>query len=167
MLDEKEYDVFLNNFDEVLFQSVYLETAKRLKPKQDNPDNVSDEAVQQVDFEFVLFNSAMIDYDYIMKLISDYSHTSPEKQNMTREELVNLISSDAKFVDDAEDIKEYIFSLKIGEGLSVEDIKRGFEQFKLEKTDYKIKEIAEKPAVQSKSLCLHSSKTQNQPLKWR
>ena len=136
------------------FQSVYLETAKRLKPKQDNPDNVSDETVQQVDFEFVLFNSAMIDYDYIMKLISDYSHTSPEKQSMTREELVNLISSDAKFVDDAEDIKEYIFSLKIGEGLSVEDIKRGFEQFKLEKTDYEIEEIAEKYGLEVEALRL-------------
>ncbi|MDH2543995.1 type I restriction endonuclease subunit R [Acinetobacter baumannii] len=136
------------------FQSVYLETAKRLKPKQDNPDNFSDETVQQVDFEFVLFNSAMIDYDYIMKLISDYSHTSPEKQSMTREELVNLISSDAKFVDDAEDIKEYIFSLKIGEGLSVEDIKHGFEQFKLEKTDYEIEEIAEKYGLEVEPLRL-------------
>ncbi|MBW3039146.1 type I restriction endonuclease subunit R, partial [Acinetobacter baumannii] len=112
------------------FQSVYLETAKRFKAQQDKPDNQQNDEIQQVDFEFVLFNSAMIDYDYIMKLISDYSQATPGQQNMTREELINLIRSDAKFVDDADDIADYVYSLKMGQGLNEADIKQGYEQFK-------------------------------------
>jgi type I restriction enzyme R subunit len=33
--------------------------------------------VDQLDFEFVLFASAVIDYDYIMALIATYSQQNP------------------------------------------------------------------------------------------
>lgn len=136
------------------FQSVYLETAKRFKAQQDKPDNQQNDEIQQVDFEFVLFNSAMIDYDYIMKLISDYSQATPEQQNMTREELINLIRSDAKFVDDADDIADYVYSLKMGQGLNEADIKQGYEQFKREKIDHEIDDIAEKYGLEIETLKL-------------
>ena len=54
-------------------RSSYLETAQRLKAQQGKTgDKASDdqEAVEQLDFEFVLFSSAIIDYDYIMGLIA-------------------------------------------------------------------------------------------------
>ena len=35
--------------------------------------------MQELDFEFVLFSSAIIDYDYIMGLISKYTESKPEK----------------------------------------------------------------------------------------
>ena len=64
--------------------------------------------VQQLDFEFVLFASAIIDYDYIMALIARYTQAKPGKQKMTREQLIGLIESDAKFMDEREDITAYI-----------------------------------------------------------
>ena len=66
--------------------------------------------VQQLDFEFVLFASAVIDYDYIMALIAR-STQEPGKQKMTRAQLIGLIRSDAKFMDEREDIAAYINNL--------------------------------------------------------
>ena len=48
----------------------------------------------------LLFASALIDYDYIMKLIATYSTQDPKKLTISREQLIGLIQSDAKFVDD-------------------------------------------------------------------
>ncbi len=125
------------------FKGVYLETAKRLKAKQDQ-SNAPDSAVQELDFEFVLFNSALIDYDYIMRLIAEYSNASPEKQKMNHEQLIDLIASDAKFIDEREIITEYINSLKLGTGLSEASIRAGFERFKAQKFDRELDGIADK-----------------------
>lgn len=116
------------------FKGAYIEVAKRLKGEQEQrPD---DEAVQQLDFEFVLFASAIIDYDYIMALIAKYSEGAPARggrETMTREQLIGLILSDSKFMDERDEIVEYINTLTVGKGLSVEEIKKGYETFKARK----------------------------------
>lgn len=61
--------------------------------------------LDQLDFEFVLFASAVIDYDYIMGLIAKFSAKEPGKARMTREQLIGLISADAKFMDERDDIR--------------------------------------------------------------
>ena len=98
------------------FKGEYLETAKRLKAQQgkggDGPG--SEDPVDQLDFEFVLFASAVIDYDYIMGLIAKFSAKGPGKAKMTREELIGLISADAKFMNERDDIAQYIGTLKAG-----------------------------------------------------
>ena len=97
------------------FRAVYLETAQRLKDQQPKRgEDITEE--RQLDFEFVLFAWAMIDYDYIMHLMANYTQAIPGKQNMTRDELIGVIYSDAKFMDQREDIAAYIDTLKIGEG---------------------------------------------------
>jgi hypothetical protein len=40
--------------------------------------------VEQLDFEFVLFASTVVDYDYIMTLIANYTTQEPSKQTMTK-----------------------------------------------------------------------------------
>ena len=87
----------------------------------------------RLDFEFVLFASAVIDYDYIMGLIARFSAKGPGKSKMTREELIGLISADAKFMNERDDIAEYIGTLKAGEGLSETAIREGYTRFKAEK----------------------------------
>ena len=89
-----------------------------LKEQQRKGDDQASPEVQQLDFEFVLFASAVIDYDYIMALIARYSAQAPGKQKMSREQLIGLIQSDAKFMDERDDIAAYINTLKAGEGLS-------------------------------------------------
>ncbi len=46
------------------FKGLYLETAQRLKEKQDKNRAEDNDKIQELDFEFVLFASSVIDYDY-------------------------------------------------------------------------------------------------------
>lgn len=126
------------------FKGVYLETAKRLKEKQSKEgDNAADD-LQQLDFEFVLFASAVVDYDYIMGLIAKYTDAKPSKHKMTQEQLINLLSSSANLMDDRDDIADYIKSLEIGKGLSESEIRQGFESFREEKASKELAVIAHK-----------------------
>jgi len=126
------------------FRGVYLDTAQRLKGQQDKAAGKTTEDVDQLDFEFVLFASAVIDYDYIMSLIADYSQQQPGKQKMTRTQLIGLIQSDAKFLDDRDEIAAYIDTLTVGEGLNEKAIREGFEEFKLRKDATALSAIAKK-----------------------
>jgi type I restriction enzyme R subunit len=119
------------------FRGAYLETAQRLR-EQRQPGSAEHQPgtsspADQLDFEFVLFASAVIDYDYIMGLIAKFSAKDPGKSKMTREQLIGLISSDAKFMNERDDIAEYIGTLKAGEGLAETVIREGYTRFKAEK----------------------------------
>lgn len=123
-------------------QGVYLETAHRLKAQQEKKGDQASPEVRQLDFEYVLFSSAIIDYDYIMKLIATYTEAAPGKQSMTRDQLIGLIQADAKFVDEREDIAAYIKTLNTGEGLSEIAIRQGYERFKADKSARELAAIA-------------------------
>jgi len=127
------------------FKGQYLETAKRLRAQQGkgaSKDDTTENPVDQLDFEFVLFASAVIDYDYIMGLIAKFSAKEPGKARMTREELIGLISADAKFMNERDDIAEYIATLKAGEGLSESAIRDGYIRFKSNKSALELAAIA-------------------------
>jgi type I restriction enzyme R subunit len=124
------------------FRGAYLETAQRLRGQQGKGGEKPSQEADQLDFEFVLFASAVIDYDYIMGLIARYSEATPGKQKMSREELIGLIQSDAKFMDEREDIAAYIVTLKAGEGLSEKAIRDGYSCFKAEKNAAELAGIA-------------------------
>jgi type I restriction enzyme R subunit len=126
------------------FRGVYLETAQRLKEQQRKGADQASPEVQQLDFEFVLFASAVIDYDYIMALIARYSAQAPGKQTMNRDQLIGLIQADAKFMDERDDITAYINTLNAGEGLSEKDIRDGYQSFKAEKNAQELAAIAGK-----------------------
>jgi type I restriction enzyme, R subunit len=126
------------------FRGAYLETAQRLKAQQGKGSDQPTPNVDQLDFEFVLFASALIDYDYIMGLISRFSQQTPGKQKMSREQLIGLIQSDAKFMNEREDIAAYIATLKAGEGLSEAAIRDGYTRFKAEKDASELAAIASK-----------------------
>ena len=150
------------------FRGVYLETAKNLKATQDaqakydvytmpeahdalpRSDYAPEE--QELDFEFVLFASEMIDYDYIMKLIAQYSHSPPEKREMSRKQLIGLIATDAKFMDERDDIEAYINTLAEGKGLSEEQIHEGYEAFKRELQVQELEKIAKEHKLDAAAL---------------
>ena len=134
------------------FRGVYLETAQRLKEQQRKGDDQASPEVEQLDFEFVLFASAVIDYDYIMALLARYSAQAPGKQKMSREQLIGLIQSDAKFMDERDDIAAYINTLKEGEGLSEKDIREGYQRFKAEKNAQELAAIAGKHGLATDAL---------------
>jgi len=134
------------------FRGAYLETAQRLRAQQGTATEKSSQEADQLDFEFVLFASAVIDYDYIMGLIARYSEATPGKQKMSREELIGLIQSDAKFMDEREDIAAYINTLKAGEGLSEKAIRDGYSRFKAEKNAAELAGIAGKHGLAIEAL---------------
>jgi len=126
------------------FRGAYLETAQRLRAQQAKPGDTKNEIVDQLDFEFVLFASSTIDYDYIMKLITDFQAKGPAKSTMSREQLIGLIASDAKFIDEREDISEYVRGLTAGEGLDEAAIRTGYRQFKQTKAARELAAVSEK-----------------------
>ncbi len=134
------------------FRGAYLETAQRLKAQQGKGTDKPSPNVDQLDFEFVLFASSIIDYDYIMKLIVRYSQAAPGKQNMTREQLIGLIQSDAKFMDERENIAAFIATLKAGEGLNEKAIRDGYARFKAEKEAAELAAIANKHGLTTAAL---------------
>lgn len=132
------------------FKGVYLETAKRLKEQQDRDQTPPE--VQQLDFEFVLFASSVIDYDYIMGLIAKLTQQTPGKLTMNREQLIGLIQSDAKFIDEREDIAEDIRGLPVNEALDEKQIRSGFDRFKAEKKTRELTDIANRHALDVSAL---------------
>jgi type I restriction enzyme R subunit len=135
------------------FRGQYLETAQRLKEQREKLDG--DDAspdVDQLDFEFVLFASATIDYDYIIKLITEFQAKAPTKSTMDREQLISLIAADSKFIDERETITEYVRGLKAGEGLDEKAIRAGYEQFKSAKAAREVADLSAKHNLPAASL---------------
>ncbi len=132
------------------FKGVYLETAKMLQEIQQKQDEKTPENVQQLEFEFVLFASAVIDYDYIMGLIARFTQDdAPQKQKMTREQLIDILRSSADLMDEQDDMIAYISTLKAGKGLNENEIKRGFRKFKAEKYRLELIAVATKNGLQA------------------
>ncbi len=148
----EKIESLLPNEDLRSFKSAYLDTAKKFKEKQDKKEKEKDPEQQEIDFEFVLFSSAVIDYDYILGLISEYTQKKSTKQKMTREQLINILSSSANLLEEKEDIIAYINSLDPSKSLNIEEIKKGYEQFKIEKTNVEVAQIAQKHEINIDSL---------------
>ena len=133
IVSEAETGYGFTDEDLLAFRGAYLDLAYSLKKRRENKKNeeVSDE-IQDLDFEFVLFASALIDYDYIMDLIAQYAG-APSKMKMTKDQLVSLVSSSANLIDERDDIIAYIDSLDGVNGKTEQEIKVGYEVFKTEK----------------------------------
>jgi len=142
--DKQKIESFLPQEDLRSFKGAYLETAKRLKEKQTKDGDDAPPEVQQLDFEFVLFASTVVDYDYIMALIARSTQAKPSKQKMTKEQLINLLGSSANLMDERDDIAAYINSLDWEKSRTEKEIREGYEAFKADKADKELAAIAQK-----------------------
>ena len=143
--EQEEIEDILPTDDLQGFSGAYLEIARRLRKKPDQTINgVVKEPPEPLALDLVLFNSAIIDYDYIMKLMARYSGQDPQTRKITREELIGMIQSDAKFWDEHEDIIAYVESLTEGAGLDEMVIREGYETFKKERQAKEVAELAQK-----------------------
>ncbi len=134
------------------FRSSYLEIAKQLKEIQQKEGDKAPDNIQQLDFEFVLFASSVIDYDYIMNLIAKYTQDTPKKQKMTRDQLIGVLSSSANLMEEREDIIDYIKTLEVGKALNEDEIKDGYQEFKEEKIAATLVEIAQNNGLEFSAL---------------
>ncbi len=140
----KQIETILPSETLLEFRSSYLETAKQLQEiQQKEGDNASDE-IQQLDFEFVLFSSAVIDYDYIMELTAENLGKKPSKHKMTKEQIKSLLKSNSNLMEEEKDLTAYIDSLDWGKGQDLEELKKGYDIFKDNKYNKEIASIAQK-----------------------
>lgn len=168
---EQTIQIILPQDDLIAFRGQYLETAQRLREQREKPGGTSQEGasheraahegaahevsgdlLDQLDFEFVLFASAMIDYDYIMKLITDFQAKPAGTARMDREQLIGLIAADSKFLDERDTITQYVRGLKAGEGLDEAAIRAGYQRFKNEKHAAELAAAAQKHGLPPESL---------------
>lgn len=135
------------------FRGAYIETAQQLrKQRETGKDHEVSPQVEDLDFEFVLFASAVIDYDYIMGFIARYTNSKNSKQRVTKEQLISLVASSANLIDERDDIREYIDSLDEVNGKTEQEIKEGYEAFKAEKYAKQLASIADKHGITADSL---------------
>jgi len=134
------------------FRSSYLETAKQLREIQQKEGENAPDEIQQLDFEFVLFASAVIDYDYIMNLIADSTQQKPSKQKMTKAQVKSLLKSNSNLMDEEEDLSDFIDQLDWSKGYTTEELKEKFETYKVEKYDKELADIANKHGLQTAEL---------------
>lgn len=134
------------------FRGVYIETAQKLKELQGKNNDEKDSVINELDFEFVLFSSAIIDYDYIMSLIAKMTQKEPQKQKMKREELINILSSTSDLLDEREYIIEYIKTLSTDKPLTEVEIKEGYQKFKENKNSERIDKVATKHGISENDL---------------
>ncbi len=142
------------------FRGAYLETAERLREQQgkDIPNQVPE--VEQLDFEFVLFSSAIIDYDYIMSLLSKYTNFDvSRKEKLTKKELVDLIASTSNLMEERKDIEGYIEELEKyietfegKKGLTEQEVMDGYKKFKAEKSENELMALSHKHGIEAQSL---------------
>jgi type I restriction enzyme R subunit len=134
------------------FRSSYLETAKQLRDIQNNQGPDAPDGIQQLDFEFVLFASAVIDYDYIIGLVADSTQHKTSKQKMTKNQVIGLLKSNANLMDEEEELSAFIEQVDWSVGRTAEELKQAFEQFKAEKHEQELAAMAEKHGLTTQAL---------------
>ncbi len=140
----------MENFQE--FRSSYIETAKQFQKRQQKEGDQAPPEIQQLDFEFVLFASAVIDYDYIMKLTAENLGRKPSKQKMTKEQVKSLLKSNSNLMDLEKDMSEFIDQLDWTIGQTETELNRNFEKFIDDKYNKEIAIIANKHGLKTADL---------------
>lgn len=133
------------------FRTAYLDLARRTRndggstegtPEGDDPD-----------FELSLFSSALVDYDYIMKLLAKYTDTHIEKVKITKEQLLEVLSSSVDLMNERDYLKAFIEEeLEKGSGLSEQEIRKRYKAFKHKRFNQQISALAEKYGFETASL---------------
>ena len=136
------------------FRGTYLEIAQRLRKQREKKGDKEQvpPQIEELDFEFVLFASAIIDYDYIMNLIAKYAGGGTRKQKVTKEQLIAIIGSTANMMEEREIILAFIDSLGEINGTKDVDIKKQYDEFKNTRFVNEITAIATRHEIEPASL---------------
>ena len=134
------------------FRTAYLELGRELRQKRaaESPDDASEptDVMQDIDFELVLFASAIIDYDYIISLIARMvNEKEPERREVTREEIVALLRSHSNLPEDREDILEFVGHPEAINGRTADEISDEFRRFREAKWHRLVHEMAQRYCV--------------------
>lgn len=125
------------------FRTAYIDLARRAAAA-DGKQDVTNYIDEDTDFELSLFSSALVDYDYIMRLLSKYTDTHVEKVQITKKQLLDILAGSVDLMNEREYLKAFIEEeLSQGSGMSELEIRRRYKEFKNERFNQKIAVIAQ------------------------
>lgn len=134
------------------FRTAYLDLARRSgeaggKRTEETPED------DTPDFELSLFSSALVDYDYIMKLLAKYTDTHHEKVKITKEQLLEILAGSVDLMKEREYLKAFIEEeLKQGSGMSEMEIRAKYKAFKDKRFTQQIAALAQEYGIDASAL---------------
>ena len=135
------------------FRTAYLDLARRTGEIGTGDRTEKTPEGEEPDFELSLFSSALVDYDYIMKLLAKYTDTHIEKVKITKEQLLEILSSSVDLMNERDYLKAFIEEeLEKGSGLSEQEIRKRYKAFKHKRFNQQISALAEKYGIETASL---------------
>jgi type I restriction enzyme R subunit len=141
------------------FRTAYLDLARRLRPTGPGRTEETPEG-DAPDFELSLFSSALVDYDYIMKLLARYTNTHFEKVKITKDQLLEILSSSVDLMNEREYLKAFIEEeLEQGNGMSELEIRKRYQAFKDKRFNQQIAALAEEYGIETAALEAFVSET--------
>jgi len=141
------------------FRTAYLDLARRSgeaggKRTEETPED------DTPDFELSLFSSALVDYDYIMKLLAKYTDTHHEKVKITKEQLLEILAGSVDLMKERDYLKAFIEEeLKQGSGMSEMEIRAKYKAFKDKRFNQQIAALAQEYGIEATALEAFVSET--------
>ena len=145
------------------FRTAYLDLAHCTQTSSTGGGDDEDEPEKETpDFELSLFSSALVDYDYIMKLLSKYTDTHFEKVKLTKEQLLEILSSSVDLMNERDYLKAFIEEeLQKGSGMSEQEIRQRYKEYKDRRFNQQIAALAEEYDIDTAALEDFVSETVN------
>lgn len=136
------------------FRTAYLDLARRTKPTDGGGDRGDDTPDGDTpDFELSLFSSALVDYDYIMKLLAKYTDTHRDKVKITKEQLLEILAGSVDLMKERDYLKAFIEKeLKQGSGMSEMEIRAKYKAFKDKRFNQQIAALAQEYGINASAL---------------
>ncbi len=133
------------------FRTAYLDLARRCRNEKGSQSK--EEPEDEQDFELSLFSSALVDYDYIMKLLAKYTDTHFEKVKITKEQLLDILSGSVDLMNERDYLKAFIEEeLHKGSGISEKEIRERYKAYKDRCFNQQIAALAAEYGIESVAL---------------
>jgi len=134
------------------FRTAYLDLARRNRDSDGSRTEETPEG-DEPDFELSLFSSALVDYDYIMKLLAKYTDTHFEKVKITKEQLLEILAGSVDLMNERDYLKAFIEEeLKQGSGMSELEIRKRYKEFKDKRLNEQIAALAKEFGIDTSAL---------------
>lgn len=142
------------------FRTAYLDLARRTRPTDGGGRGDDTPEGDTPDFELSLFSSALVDYDYIMKLLAKYTDTHRDKVKITKEQLLEILAGSVDLMKERDYLKAFIEEeLKQGSGMSEMEIRAKYKAFKDKRFNQQIVAIAQEYGINASALEAFVSET--------
>ena len=133
----------------------YLKAAQKMQEVEETQKSQTPEDIQQLDNELVLFHSVIIDYEYILNLVTKTADQPQEQRIRALRKIVDLIRSHSNLIEQKEDLLEYfepISEFDWSQAETLERLMKNIERFRVEKYQCQQIGIAQKHRLKPEAL---------------